>query len=300
MTSRRTGTLRFGCVFLLFTISLCCRTALAIQPFTASSAEAADANLESLPDAPSPSTSAAFQSSAPNPHVPVEQQDHPLVTPLKLPLFIVRDGANIAISPAYIRTRDLKWILPLTGAAAAAFATDTKAMTEVVSTNASFNHTSANVSDGLRDGFIAAPIALFGLGHLRNSERMKETGMLGGEAMVDAIVVDELVKLSTFRERPLLDNAQGEFYIGRAGVDSSFISGHSMIAWSSAAVLAGEYHSKWVQAGVYALAAGVSLTRVMGQQHFPSDVLLGSAGGWLIGHYVYRAHHHVRPEDARK
>ena len=66
-----------------------------------------------------------------------------------------------------------------------------------------------------------------------------------------------------------------------------------MIAWSSAAVIAGEYRSKWAQFGVYTLAAGVSATRVMGQEHFPSDVLLGAASGWLIGHYVFRAHHHV-------
>jgi len=52
-----------------------------------------------------------------------------------------------------------------------------------------------------------------------------------------------------------------------------------------------------VQAGVYTAATGVSLTRVLGQQHFPTDVLLGAAGGWLIGHYVFRAHHHWKPRQ---
>ncbi len=49
------------------------------------------------------------------------------------------------------------------------------------------------------------------------------------------------------------------------------------------------YPSLWMKAGVYTLASGVSLTRVMGQEHFPTDVLVGSAAGWLIGHYVFRA-----------
>jgi membrane-associated phospholipid phosphatase len=40
----------------------------------------------------------------------------------------------------------------------------------------------------------------------------------------------------------------------------------------------------------YGLATAVSLTRVLGQQHFPSDVLVGSAVGWLVGHYVFRKH----------
>ena len=64
-----------------------------------------------------------------------------------------------------------------------------------------------------------------------------------------------------------------------------------MLAWTLAAVLAGEYPSKWMQVGVYTVASGVSLTRVLGQEHFPSDVLVGGTAGWLIGHYVFQKHH---------
>jgi membrane-associated phospholipid phosphatase len=39
------------------------------------------------------------------------------------------------------------------------------------------------------------------------------------------------------------------------------------------------------------LATGVSLTRVLGPQHFPSDVLVGGVAGWLIGPYVFQKHH---------
>jgi hypothetical protein len=41
----------------------------------------------------------------------------------------------------------------------------------------------------------------------------------------------------------------------------------------------------------YGLAGGVSLARVAGKDHFPSDVLVGSTIGWLIGRQVYSAHH---------
>jgi membrane-associated phospholipid phosphatase len=30
--------------------------------------------------------------------------------------------------------------------------------------------------------------------------------------------------------------------------------------------------------------------RVLGQEHFPTDVLAGGAAGWLIGHYVFEKH----------
>jgi hypothetical protein len=42
---------------------------------------------------------------------------------------------------------------------------------------------------------------------------------------------------------------------------------------------------------VYGLATAVSASRVLGEQHFPSDVVAGAAIGWLIGRQIYRVHH---------
>jgi len=243
---------------------------------------------QSLPNAP---TAAVTQGGD---DLPLERQPHSPATATTTPKHTLTDIGHIAVSPIYIRKRDLKWILPLTGASIAAFATDPTTMRDVVSRDPGFNQTSADVSDGLRDGFIALPVALFGAGQFIHNDHVRETGILAGEAMIGAVVVDEFTKLCTFRERPNVDNANGEFYIGSSGgVNSSFVSGHSMIAWSSAAVMADESHSRWKQFLIYTAATGVSVTRVTAQQHFPTDVLLGSAGGWLIGHYVYRAHHHA-------
>ncbi|MEZ2346329.1 phosphatase PAP2 family protein [Terriglobus sp. RCC_193] len=203
------------------------------------------------------------------------------------------DAVHIFISPAYLRPRDLTWLLPLAGASGAAFATDTHTMRDVVSRNPGFNQTATNVSDGLLYTSIATPIGMYAWGRIKSDERSRETGILGSQALVEAYAVGELVKVATFRERPNVDNARGDFFSSTSKLDSSFVSGHSLIAWSSAAVIAGEYHNPWAQLGVYTAATGVSLTRVLGQQHFPSDVLIGSSVGWLIGHYVYRAHHHV-------
>jgi membrane-associated phospholipid phosphatase len=92
------------------------------------------------------------------------------------------------------------------------------------------------------------------------------------------------------RERPLYNNAAGDFFASNVGTNGSFPSSHSTLAWSIAAVVAGEYPSRWVQFGVYTTATGVSLMRVLGQEHFPTDVLIGGAAGWLIGRYVLKKH----------
>jgi membrane-associated phospholipid phosphatase len=243
---------------------------------------------DALPNAPSPAAPANTED------LPLQLQPHSPASLARTPKHTLTDLTRIAVSPIYLRTRDLKWILPLTGATIAAFSTDTTTMRDVVSKDPGFNQTSGNVSDGMRDGFIAVPVALFGAGQWSHNEHVRETGLLAGEAMVDALVTDEFTKLVSFRERPLVDNAKGNFYIGSSGgINSSFVSGHSMIAWSSAAVMADESHSRWKQILIYAAATGVSVSRVTAQQHFPTDVLLGSAGGFLIGHFVYRAHHHA-------
>jgi hypothetical protein len=38
------------------------------------------------------------------------------------------------------------------------------------------------------------------------------------------------------------------------------------------------------------MATAVSVARVTGRNHFPSDALVGSAVGYLVGGYVYRQH----------
>ena len=248
---------------------------------------AQDTSSANLPSAPVPQNSSANSED-----VPLQLQPHSSPTIRNSPKHVTTDLTRIAVSPLFIRTRDLAWLVPLAGASAAAFATDTHTMRDVVSHDPSFNNAAINVSNGLLYSFIGVPATMFVAGNVVHNDHARETGILAGEAVIDAYVMDEITKLCTFRERPFVDNARGDFYIGKAGVNSSFVSGHSMLSWSSAAVISGEYHSKWVSLAAYSAAAGVSATRVLGQEHFPTDVLIGGAGGWLIGHFVYRAHHH--------
>ncbi len=230
--------------------------------------------------------------SAPLPDEPQPQLKSDAVSLRGMPVHVLKDQAAIWTSPARLRTRDLKWLLPLAAATGTSLATDHYTMQSVVTHDSSFNQRSVDASNVLTGSFIAAPVALYGLGYLKGNEHAKETGLLGGEAILDGLVVEQGLKLITWRERPAQDNARGLFFQSRAGVDSSFPSSHSLLTWSTASVLASEYPSRWAQVGIYSLATGVSLARVMGQQHFPTDVLIGSATGWLIGRYVYRNHHH--------
>jgi membrane-associated phospholipid phosphatase len=252
--------------------------ALALSSCLLAPAQAPAAGISSaLPDAPAPQTSAPDD-----------------VTVRNLPRNLLHDQGTIWSGPAHIRTRDLQWLLPLAAAAGVAFSTDQHTMTQVVSHDPSFNQASINTSNVLIGGLIAVPVAVYGFGHAHQDEHARQAGILTGESMVDGIVVDEALKLVFLRERPNVDNARGHFFQTSAGANSSFPSEHSIVAWSAASALAAEYPAPWTQFALYSAATGVSLTRVMGQQHFPSDVLVGASLGWLIGHNVVRHHHKHR------
>ncbi len=229
----------------------------------------------SLPDAPSPKKCA---------------QDE--VTIRNTPRNFLCDQGAIWTSPRSLRPHDLEWLAPLAVATGVALGTDHHVMTQVVSKNPSFNQASINTSNAMIYSMVAVPVGVYGFGHFQQNDHAREAGILSAEAMLDGVVVEQGLKLVFWRERPNVDNARGHFFQSSAGVDSSFPSSHSLIAWSAASALAAEYPSHWTEFALYSAATGVSLTRVLGQEHFPSDVLVGSAAGWLIGRYVVRHHHH--------
>ena len=207
---------------------------------------------------------------------------------------MLRDQLGIWTSPVRLRTHDLVWLLPLAAATGATIATDRHVMRSVVSHDPVFNKDNVNASNYLLGGEIAVPVALYGMGTFGNDPHRRETGLLTGEALGDGVIFQQVFKLIFRRERPLYDNARGRLFQSTSINNGSFPSSHSVLAWSTAAVVAGEYPNRWCVLGVYSAAAGVSVTRVLGQEHFPTDVLVGSAAGWLIGRYVFKAHHRDR------
>src|SRR5438874_6309833 len=77
----------------------------------------------------------------------------------------------------------------------------------------------------------------------------------------------------------------------------AFPSGHSIQAWALARVIAREFpQHRLFPILSYGLATTVSVARVAGRRHSPSDAFVGSAMGFFIGDYVYRHHHAPSPK----
>ncbi len=225
-----------------------------------------NAEASTLPDAPKP-----------------EDTANKVIT---LPRALLHDQVGMWTSPFKIRLPDATWLVPLGGFAAALFATDSdlsRHLSNDPNTLTRYRH----ISDYGAYSMAGGAAGLYFLGLVTHNRHERETGFLSGEAAIDALVAVEALKDATGRERPYQDNANGRFWKGGA----SFPSEHAAGAWAIAGVFAHEYPSPFVKFLSYGMATVISASRINAKQHFPSDVLVGAAIGYLTSAYVYRKHH---------
>ncbi len=198
----------------------------------------------------------------------------------------VGDQKGIWTSPGRLRFEDTDWLVPLAGFTSGLFVTDRQVSGHLAADIKTQQHYRSIATDGA--------FALAGVGGglavwsaFSHNEHQRETGFLSGEAAIDSLVVVEALKYGFQRQRPYQGNGGGHFFSGGA----SFPSEHSAAVWSIAGIIAHEYHGRLPGLFAYGLATAVSMARIQSRDHFPSDVLVGSAIGYLISQYVYSKHH---------
>lgn len=205
---------------------------------------------------------------------------------------LVTDEKAIWTSPGRIGRSEAPWLIPLAATTAALIATDRRASRKFgySEDRVEASRTLSRFGSGYTT--VGAAGTLYLLGRVRHDDHLQEAGLLGSEAWIHSAIVAGGLKLATSRKRP--DQGRGAGHFWRGG--TSFPSGHAIGIWSFATVLAEEYRDRpAVRIGAYGLATVVSLSRFTGQNHFPSDVVVGSALGYLIGHYVVKRHAFRRP-----
>ncbi|HEV2991372.1 MAG TPA: capsule assembly Wzi family protein [Candidatus Angelobacter sp.] len=228
----------------------------------------------------------------PKPHSP--QKSYPAtIAPKGLARNILQDQKDIWTGPFKARVEDLNWIVPAIGLTAGAINADAE-LSSRIKTTGTLAKNSGNLSNAGLGLAVGGSGALWLIGRWRADDKMQETGILGGEAALNSFVVGEVFKVVTRRERPSEGTGQGRFFHGTIA-NSAFPSAHSLLTWSIASVVAHEYPGPFTKVLAYGLAAGVGVARVTGRDHFPSDVIAGSAMGWLIGRQVYSRHQDADP-----
>lgn len=204
---------------------------------------------------------------------------------------ILNDQVGIWTSPFRATRADSKFLVPIGLTTASLIATDRCSANELGEHGGNERRVKISLQFSRPGGaYASAGIAgaFYLVGVAKRDSRARETGILGGEALINAKIVYSVLKQVTQRPRPLVPDPKDDFFDG----GNSFPSGHATDAWALATVIASEYHDrKAVQITAYAVASAVSLSRYTGRVHFLSDVFVGSVIGYGIGRYVYKKHH---------
>ena len=211
----------------------------------------------------------------------------------RMPRYILRDQKAIWTSPFHTSKSDIKYWAIFGGATAALIATDRRIANNLPNSSSQVSVSTWGSRFGSAYSLIPISAGFYFIGTGTHQDRFRETGLLCFEALLDSNIVAEAVKLATNRARPLEGDRGGHFESGPNGRwNSSFPSGHAINTWVMASVVAHQYsHKKIVPILVYAGATAVVVSRVGARQHFPGDVVAGSAMGWFIGDYVYGKRH---------
>jgi membrane-associated phospholipid phosphatase len=142
---------------------------------------------------------------------------------------------------------------------------------------------------------IGTTVLLGGLylgGRVARDYRLAGTSLTAGKAFIVSSACALVVKQLTHRHRPYQDeipdhaNWDGPF----SNISfNSFPSGHSATAFSVATVFALEYsRTIWVPVLAYTLATGTAVSRLYDNKHWASDVVVGSALGFVTGRFMWK------------
>ena len=198
---------------------------------------------------------------------------------------LAEDQKAIWSSPARLRVEDADWLLPLGAVTGGMLATDADYSKHLSASPKTIKYANEVSNYGI-GSLVGVGGALYLLGRATHDDHKRETGLLAGEAAIDSFAAVYALKFALGRERPR-PNYQGRF--GQGG--DSFPSEHAAAAWSIASIIAHEYPGPLTTFLAYGMATAVTASRIRAKEHFPSDVLIGSAIGWYVAQRVYRKRH---------
>ena len=141
--------------------------------------------------------------------------------------------------------------------------------------------------------FIVPSIAVtYAIGAIDKNQRLKNMSLATLQSFIFAEVASAGIKVMTCRMRPLeVNESMSQSWLGPFATfeSTSFVSGHATRAFALATTVAGFYpEKKWLGIVSYSLATATSIGRVISEEHWTSDVIVGAALGYFIGRGVVK------------
>ncbi len=131
---------------------------------------------------------------------------------------------------------------------------------------------------------ITSSVYLTGL--FTRNEKLRRTGVLLISSAVATGFVQQVAKSATGRARPGGNLGSTHFRpFGGSATFRSFPSGHAVLTFTNAHVIAKQFKNPWVKTGIYTLGLVPGITRIYEDAHWASDVFLS----WAMSYFMVEA-----------
>ncbi|MCW8981363.1 MAG: phosphatase PAP2 family protein [Altibacter sp.] len=128
--------------------------------------------------------------------------------------------------------------------------------------------------------------AVYLTGLFTRNEKLRRTGVLLISSATATGFLQQLSKSVVGRARPGADLGKNHFRpFGGSPAYRSFPSGHAVLTFTNAHIIAKQFDNAWVKAGIYAVGIIPGVTRIYAKAHWASDVFLS----WAMSFFVVEA-----------
>ena len=200
----------------------------------------------------------------------------------------LQDQRELYLAP--LHRSNLGWDALLLAGTGALIATDRHIERHLPGGNVNLYSNASNIALGGTAGALAI---MWSYGLKTHNDHLKQTGSLAIEALVNTFLVYAPMQFIAGRQRPGEGNGHGDFWRHHM-INTSFPAGHPMFTMAMATVVAHEYPRTWVKILAYGATASVVTGRLLGRDHWASDVFVGPALGYFIGSHIF--HSRCNPE----
>lgn len=122
--------------------------------------------------------------------------------------------------------------------------------------------------------------AVYLVGLFTKNEKLRRTGVLLVSSAAAGGLLQQVSKRIIGRARPRADvgkNIFDPFHIKRVLNFDSFPSGHTILGFTNAYILAKHFDNKWLKAGLYTVGSIPGIIRIVDRFHWLSDVAFSTA-----------------------
>jgi membrane-associated phospholipid phosphatase len=204
----------------------------------------------------------------------------------------LKDAGAYCIAPLHFTGKDWLYTGAILGGTALIMTTDKEVRTQLGrNTSVSINH---NFWDGpyyYGHGLVAGLFSggVYAAGLFSRSDNLRVTGRLMLQSIAYSGCFVLALKVVTGRGRPYISESQWNFKGFKIKDDyMSFSSNHAAFAFAMSTVLSQRIGNVWASIGLYGIAGLTAISRVVNNQHWLSDVVLGSVIGMGAGYFVIR------------